>query len=231
MRRIFSPLNILILVAVAAVAYLGYNHFNSSEQISEGLPEVGDKQKGEGLKKISPDLGKGTPGSKQSYTTPTPHAVQKQEEISEDTDGQKDITKEVTRYKTYKDPTYNYQLTFPREWPLKVRNKEEVSFGYTYPQNGMGAVKVEVGENLVLEFEKELQSARARSGIKVEERRFTLDRFPATKYILSNTMNGDRDFYILADNSSFDYIIKYSNESPAFVGRAEQVVGSFEFIK
>lgn len=230
MFRIFSPLNILILVVVAGVAYLGYDHFSGPGENVEVQPESESRERGEESKSPSPGSDKRTSGSEQEHTTPTPGVVQEQKETLDATGGQRGAVIDMSKERTYESRTYNYRITFPKEWPLVVRNKKEIIFGYIEPREGLGSLEVKTGEDLESELQEEVRQARSGSELEVRELNFSVDRVPATKYILTDP-SGDKDFYILVENSGLDHIIKYSNESPSFVGRSEQVVESFEFIK
>lgn len=230
MSKIFSPLNIAIVLVLAGVVFLAYGRF-----VAEPGPSSKDPSSTESREQAS-DKGetspqRSEPEPEEDHQTPTPKVIQEKDEVPERIIEQEEKEDEQRRRGFYQNQTYNYQVTFPKEWPLKISTKEKVAFGHVYPKNGLGAVKVEIGRDVEGELEEAKQEAQAQPGVSIKEERMSVDGVPATKYILVNSMAGSKDFNILVENYGFDYIIKYSDESPEFLGQAEEVVNNFEFTK
>lgn len=235
MSKIFSPLNLLTLVVIIGVAYLGYNQiFSPDEQILKKDDKKEAEVKEKDTSSETSEIQKNEESLKKEDQTPTPDIIQERNKSLEKRRIQKDQPKEEQQQNKpgfYENQTYYYQVNYPSDWPLKISTKEKVSFGHIFPKNGIGAVKVEIGEDAQEKIQKAKDKAQGRSGIRIEEQNTTVDGIQATKYIFHNSLAGDKDFNILVENYGHDYIIKYSAESPEFVNQAERVVDSFEFIK
>src|SRR6056297_619427 len=210
MSKIFSPLNVAIVVVLVGVAFLAYGRLVQEPQPSpeKSSPSQSQEQSGE-EKKTSSSVSESEP--EKEHRTPTPEIIQKKDEVPERIKEREEKEDEQRKRGFYENQTYNYQVTFPKEWPLKISTKKKVAFGHVFPKNGLGAVKVEIGRNVQGELQEAKQEAMAQPGISIQEEKTSIDGVPATKYILVNSMAGDRDFNILVENYGFDYIIKYSD--------------------
>lgn len=230
MSKIFSPLNILTILVLVGVAYLSYSHFTESAPSEQGrdIETVSEEQK---EAKNDPGSRSRERGAEEDHKTPTPEIIRDKDEVPERIKEQEEKDNEERREGFYENQTYHYQVTFPKDWPLKISTKEKVAFGHTFPENGMGAVKVEVDQDAQAELEDARDQAQSQPGITIEETSISVDGVSATKYTLVNSMAEDKDFFILVEKYGYDYIIKYPDESPEFVGLAEKVVNNFKFTK
>ena len=235
MSKIFSPLNLITVLVVIGVIYLGYQEFFVPENYSP--PQEHKKEDDLSSRSTTSDRSETEKEEQvsdpsQDNQTPTPDIIKKREESLKKRK-QKKLEEEEEERKNgfYKNETYNYQVTYPKDWPLRIRTKQKVAFGYVFPENGMGAVKVEIGKDTRSEIQEAKQKAQSQAGISIEEKKTTVDGQSATKYIFTNSLAGDKDFYILVEHQGYDYIIKYPDESPEFVSQAERVVANFKFLE
>ena len=234
MSKFFSPLNLLTIAVILGVLYLGYNQFFASPAPTSDPQKKEDAGKNKDSEPVANKQGqdKKTGSSPAEHKTPTPDIVQNKDDIPQrikEKDQKEREQDEEKKSGFYESLTYHYQVDYPKEWPLKIRNKEMVAFGHTYPKNGLGAVKVEVGDNIESEVEQAKQQALTQPDISISEESTFVDGVSATKYIFDNSMTGDKDFKIVVEKYGHDYILQYSNESPEFLSQAERVVDNFKF--
>lgn len=131
----------------------------------------------------------------------------------------------------YENPTYKYNLTYPADWPIKIRREDNVSVGTIPPKNGQGAITVEVAADMDNEIEQAKEEAKRFPGlITIKEIPIIIGGTPGTKMTLYNSTNDLTDVYIYLKKNDYYYAIKYSEESAAFVSQVEKALSSFNFI-
>lgn len=132
----------------------------------------------------------------------------------------------------YENFTYNYKFSYPTDWPIKIRREENISVGTIPPQNGWGAITVEVAVDMDNEIEQAKEEAGRYPGlITIKEIPIIIGGTPGTKMTLYNSTNNLTDVYIYLKKNNYYYAIKYSEESTAFVAQAEKALSSFSFTK
>lgn len=232
MAKIFSPLNILTVAVIAGVIYLGYLEFYSQDQGSANIGKNRNNIAKEANKET--DTSKETSdvssdyGQEEDHQTPVPQAVSQQQEVPVFPEWQ-DVEMEQEKG-AYKNLEYGYEVTFPREWPLRITKKEKVALGYDPPQDGTGVIKIKAGEDMEKKTQDTIEQAQEKEEVEVEERSARVDNTLATKYIV-HTADNKKDFYVVAEKYDIDYVFEYSNESSLFVNKAERVIYNFKFIQ
>ncbi len=130
----------------------------------------------------------------------------------------------------YKNAKYKYEITCPTSWPLRVRSEENISIGTVPPKNGVGAINIKVGSKIKDELEQAKKMVAQSGGMaSIKEEKVVLAGITGTKVIVS-VMMSPRDIYILLNKDNFDYLIKYSEESPGFISQAEEALKTFKFL-
>jgi hypothetical protein len=67
--------------------------------------------------------------------------------------------------------------------------------------------------------------------MSVSEQNFSIGEEKGRKFIFSNNIIGIKNYYVVLNKNSFDYIIKYSNQSTSFLNEAEKAISTFRFLK
>lgn len=143
------------------------------------------------------------------------------------------LTPLASRKGYYKNNTYFYEISFPESWPIKVRSEDNVALGTVPPQNGQGAITIEITEG---QTNNEIKQAKAEAAkypgiVSLTEQPITLAGVTGTELILNNFMTKAKNIYILLIKNNLNYIIKYSEESAEFSKAAEQALTTFKFTK
>lgn len=221
MKSGFSIINIIIIAGLILLAYLGYTRYldNKVEQTlkNSGWPE--------------PEI---LENAKSTATTSSPL---KNQINSQKTTPQKIQTPETEKIIPaaakkgyYENNAYFYQISFPENWPVKIRSAENVSLGAVPPKNGQGAITIEISRGETNELEQAKAEAKKYPGlISITEEPITLAGVNGDKIILNNLMAKTKTINILLKKSNLNYIIKYSEESPEFVNQVNQALAAFKF--
>ncbi|SRR6056297_3341302 len=246
MRKYFKLSNLLLGILVLILIYLGYSKiFNlektnkdSLEKDTSVFSQKKDKNSSVDRFSQSSDFSSSNKAELQEkkVNIPTPELEKKEENFEkimapeEESDPSQGV---------YNNSTYSFQVKFPKNWPLRIRSKEKISLGYTIPEKGRGAVTIEVireaGE-AKKEIEEAKQEAQKYPGmIKIEEEIIFVDGVKGRKYIIKETVSGEKDLYILLTNFGREYLIKYpgageSINSEVFLEEVEYVLDNFKFI-
>lgn len=213
MLKIFKPFNLLLIVAFIVFFYIGYLNFSLNKD-SERLEQPKDKNKAE------------IEENKNDHKTPEPKL--KDLEIDKEFNFNKESGSKSSSF--YKNKTYNYKITYPKDWPLTVRSKKNIAIGYIEPRNGVAAINIEVAdsEKVIEKIKQEVK--KNPENVSLSERDLFIDNFKATKYILNNKKESKKYYYILLRKVKHDYVIKYPAESKKFLDMAESVIDKFKFI-
>lgn len=235
MKKGFSILNILIVLSLLIFVFLFYDKYINEEvgilekeSISE---DTFSDNRGIELEKEdrSSIVGERNKVSPLPDPSTLPIKGQKIEEIIP-------IESGLIGYSTvngyYENITYNYSITVPPDWPLKVREDNDVSLGTVPPKNGQGAIIIEVGENIRQEVDKVKKEVKKYAGmVNLSEEAVNIGGVTGTKLILNNLVINTKNYYIVLSKSGLDYIIKYSDESSLFIAEVEEALNTFKFIK
>ncbi len=224
-----SIINIVIILGLILLAYLSYTHYLADKikqdlaktinfhqsPAPESLSQKTSTNKNQPVAKNTAPEGTSAPGVR--VTAP----VEK-----------KEITP-AAKPGYYQNYTYFYQISFPENWPIKIRSAENVSLGTVPPKDGQGAITIEVAAG---ESNNEVEQAKAEAAkypglVSLTEKPFTLAGVTGTKITLNNFMAKAKNIYILLIKNGLNYIIKYSEESAKFSGEAEQALATFKFTK
>ncbi|MCD4694544.1 hypothetical protein K8R62_04270 [bacterium] len=246
MIKYFKLSNIVLIFLFCAIVYFGYfSFFKKDSEINIGniftnkqtdndIGQVNDKpeSKNNNLdKEIENKTASSNSVDEKEVITPIPKI--KQMEIPERI--LEEDRKEEPSNGFYENPTYSYQAKFPKDWPLRIRSKENVSFGYVIPKDGLGAVTIEVSQDAGNEIEEAKKEAKKYPGmIEFKEETIFIDGFQGTKYTLIENMSGEKDFYILIEKNKYSYLIKYPGESDdldskRFLGEVNYILDNFKF--
>jgi hypothetical protein len=231
MKKFFSIINILIIIGIIALSYLSYNKY-LEKNIEEILKQEIDRtEKNINNKVMEPEQdGKimsetVTPSKNLSPTKPTPSETQFLSQPAKP-------AKPTTKNGFYQNDTYNYQITCPPDWPLRVRNEANVSIGIVPPKNGQGAITIEVISNSVNSVEEAKIEAEKYPGlIKVSETPIELAGVNGYKVMIDNSVTKTKRVYILLEKYGFQYALEYSEESANFVNQAQAALKTFKFTK
>jgi len=221
MRRGFSLINVIIILGLIYLAYFGYVKYldNKVKQVL-----------------LTPAISHNAPGKQglAATTTPVKQPV-KTNPIStaESTVVPEKIIPPTPVKGYYLNQTYAYEISFPPAWPIRVRSADNISFGTVPPEDGQGAITIEVTkESTSNELNQaKAEAAKYRGLVSLTETPFTLAGVAGTKIILNNLMASSKNIFILLTKNSLNYLIKYSEESPEFTKQAEQALTTFKFTK
>jgi hypothetical protein len=224
MRRGFSLINLLIIIGLITMAFLGYREYKKSLITKNSALENQSIQSAENTvlpvktdaKQPAVDSSKNK--NAEPIAQPKPTAAKQSAKPS---DG------------FYENTTYHYSLKVPPAWPIRVRSENNISFGTVPPQNGQGAITIEINKG---GSNNEVAQAKAEAAkypglVSLTEESFTLAGVSGTKITLNNFMSKAKNIYILLIKDGLNYIIKYSEESAAFSEQAEQALKTFKFTR
>lgn len=236
MNKGFSIINIIIIIGIIALIYLGYNNYYSNKN------NIIQWQKNtrQNVEINNPDT-KIAPKQPSSIETPTSTIQQNSEQTRKSTETKiqtqqpaqpTNTDKLSTKNGLYQNSTYNYQITCPPNWPLRVRSEANISIGTVPPKNGQSAITIEVTSEANNEIEQAKTEAKKYKGlISITETSTTIAGVNGTKITLSNLITKMKDIYIILKKYDFTYAIKYSEESADFVKQAESALATFKFTK
>lgn len=224
-----SITNIAIIAGLILLAYLSYTQY-LDDKIKQTLAQPINSLETAALQPLNQGVSVDKAQTAEKKTTPkvTPAPEVKVATPIEE----KNITP-MTKPGYYQNDTYFYQINFPPDWPVRIRSADDVSLGTVPPQNGQGAITIEVTTG---ESNNEIKQAKAEAAkypglISLTEEPVTLAGVTGTKIILNNFMSKTKSIYILLIKNGWNYIIKYSEESAKFSGEAEQALATFKFTR
>ena len=237
MKKIFSFLNLFIILCLILFIYLFYNKYVNENTFNnkEDTERVISNDKNQEEERLRDDKQIDNIEKKEENVNPLPDLSTLPVERQKIDDKAKEDTRLIGQSTVngfYENNVYNYSISVPSTWPLKLRGDDNVSLGTTPPKNGQGAIKIEVGENVVEEIEEAKNEAKKYVGmVSLHEEPLTLGGVKGVKLTLTNQMAGVKSFYIVLNKYNLDYIIKYSNESPSFLVQVEAALKTFKFTK
>jgi hypothetical protein len=230
MNKSFSIINILIVVGIIAISYLSYDKY-----VEKNLEEI-LKQETSKTQKIF---------NEKTELENKNKIILEKEEIPENLAPSKIIpnktqssdqpvepAKPAIKNGFYQNDTYNYQITYFPDWPLRVRNEADVSIGTVPPKNGQGAITIEVFSDGADPVEEAKAEAKKYPGlINISETPIELAGVSGSKVIIDNSVTKTRRVYILLEKYGFYYALEYSEESADFVNQVQDVLKAFKFTK
>jgi hypothetical protein len=219
MKKIFSGLNLLVLIFLIFFSGLVYKQFFKKEHyvVDDNSFVYNDdilnkKEVVEEKNNLLPDLS--------SFSSP------KNEEKKIIPTGPK------TDNGYYENKTYKYSIKVNPDWPLKIQAENNVSLGISPPKDGQGSITIEVGQGIKKEIEKIKREINKYPGtMSFSEQSFSVGEEKGGKFIVNNNIIGIKNYYIVLNKNNFDYIIKYSNQSASFLNEAEKAVNTFRFLE
>jgi len=225
MKPGFSTINIIIILGLILLAYLGYTEY-LDDQVKQILS-----------------------GSVSSPRNPTAPEKPKQTAAADLTPGKQTALKEIiarpaetpeaektiapaSKKGYYENNAYFYQISFPEDWPIRVRSESNVSLGIVPPENGRGAITIEISQGESNELDQAKAEAKKYAGlISITEEPITLAGVSGNKITLNNLMAKTKTINLLLKKSGLNYIIKYSEESPEFVSQVDRALATFKFTR
>ena len=249
MVKYFKLSNVILIVLFFAIVYFGYLSFlkkgseknnilnsystnkNFKQTESNNLKSKDDSGDNKDYEECSDKSF--SDKSEGEFVTPVPKVLQN--EIINETETVEKEESEKPENGFYENATYNYQVVFPRDWPLRIRSKENISLGYVIPEEGLGAVTIEVSDEENSEIEELEQETKKYPGmVKMEEKSVFIDGVKGTKYILTENLSGDESVFILVKKNNYDYLIKYPSkledlDSKKFLIEVNSILSNFKF--
>jgi len=238
MKKGFSIINILIIIGLLALVYLGYNKYvkndkevgldqgiNMSTSTSGTIEQVRPPEDGSTIKSV-PELTELVVDQSSSKKEEIVQPVQSEPAPPAESE------EPMTQNGFYQNATYNYEITCPADWPLKIRSEDNISIGTVPPKNGQGAINIKVSSHGSNEVQQAKNEAKKYPGvIAVAEETIVLSGVTGSKLIISNLLNKITNIYIILERNGWHYAIKYSEESANFVSQVEAALATFKFTK
>lgn len=220
--RGFSIINIIIIMGLILLAYLGYTQYldNKVEKILKNS-ELPSKFVTSENPQTATTTNSITIEKNSSTTTQATSKILTTEKITE-----------TTKTGFYKNNTYFYQISFPENWPIKIQAESNVSLGTVPPKNGQGAITIEVTQGQSNEINQAKAEAKKYPEIiSLTEEFITLSGVNGNKITITNLITKNKTINILLNKLNYNYIIKYSEESAEFVKQVNQALATFKFLK
>ncbi|MFA5359409.1 MAG: hypothetical protein WC349_00405 [Patescibacteria group bacterium] len=218
MKSGFSIINIIIIIGLITLGYLGYTQYldNKTEKVLNNLNN-------ESINEQTPITATST---EEKIVQPKITAQENQVEKINAT------AQTIEEKGFYKNNAYFYQISYPTDWPIKIRSEENVSFGTVPPKNGQGAITIEVTRGESNEINQAKAEAKKYPGIiSITEELITLSGINGDKITINNLVTKTKSVNILLKKSNLNYIIKYSEESPEFLKQVNETLTTFKFNK
>lgn len=232
MKRGFSIINIIILLGLLLLAYLGYTRY-SDDKIKPDLNNSNGYHPPAAKPEATPTEAPTVPAAPAKppvKTQPTPKTITPAPAEAKPA-AEKPATPPVAPKGYYRNNTYNYEISFPEDWPVRIRSEANVSLGTVPPKNGQGAITIEISPGGTNEVEQAKAEAKKYPGIiSITEEPVTLAGISGEKIIMNNLMAKTKTIIILLKKSNLNYIIKYGEESAAFTNQAVKALQTFKFI-
>ncbi|MFA6454356.1 MAG: PsbP-related protein [Patescibacteria group bacterium] len=223
MKRGLSVINIIIIIGLISLAYLSYTRYLDNK-IKQILNNPDYPPKHVALTDAESATSTGSP-----IKTPAIPAKTAPPKIQTPEAGE---TAPAAKKGYYENNTYFYQISFPENWPIRVRAENNVSLGTVPPKNGQGAITIEVSQGGSNELEQAKAEAKKYPGIiSITEEPITLAGINGEKIILNNLMAKTKSINILLKKSNLNYIIQYSEESSEFTAQVNKALTTFKFTK
>ena len=251
MKKGFSILNIVVFFCALAFIYLAYNKYYKPKiatnnlvqnQTSSSTPSQDHSSPVilEPEKPIKPPraatITKDTPTDEGGNALPDLSTLPKDKPQTGATTSTESPTTTIaptTNNGYYENRTYGYSLTCLPDWPLIIRSEENVSIGTVPPENGQGAITIEVTtDNVTGEINAAEAEAKKYPGvITLTKEKITIDGVTGDKIVMVNSLVGTTNVYIFLPKNNLNYSIKYAQESPRFTANAETAIQTFKFTK
>ena len=222
MKSGFSIINIIIIIGLIALAYLGYTQYLDNK-IEQTLKNSDYSLKHATL--INTESATSTNSLIKDQTTQQQTTTQKTQTL----EAEKTIAP-IAKKGFYQNNTYFYQISFPENWPIKVRSEDNVSLGTVPPKNGQGAITIEITKGESNEINQAEAEAKKYPGVvSITAEPITLAGVSGNKIIMENLLAKTKTINILLKKSNLNYIIKYSEESPEFTSQVNKALATFKF--
>lgn len=248
MRKGFSKIDILIILGLLVLGYLGFQNYNKKEDIIESSPESIEKNVISDSKDKINNYNEVVEGNNEEIVqVVNNNKIETGEEkinsegedvevidssvISTPDEGQKeDIPDVIAGF--YSNEVYNYELNYPPEWPTRVYSDDSIRIGFAPPEDGFGALNIEVGTDAESEVEDAKAEASKYAGmVSLKETTASVAGISGTKLIVSNLVAQITSVYIIISKNGYDYVFKYTEESAGFVNDVNNILESFKFTK
>ncbi|MFH1427598.1 MAG: hypothetical protein ABIG60_03675 [Patescibacteria group bacterium] len=231
----FSIINILIIIGLFAIGLIFYTQYYNKKDLANQSEIIKAPEEEQEMKDniiSQPDI----PAAKTNSNNSKPLVEEVSQTETENKTEKIEPEKETQAPNTpgyYQNSLYFYEISFPTDWPLKIRSEENISVGTVPPKNGQGAITIEVTQG---GSSDEINQAKAEvkkyPGIlSLKEEQVALAGVSGTKIIFSNLMLNIVNVYYILEKYGFSYAIKYSEESSEFVKQVEEVLTTFKFTK
>lgn len=225
MKASFSVINIVIILGLILLAYLGYTQYLDNK-VKQILSDSSDSLQA----LITPDKPEPAVVTKPPVKNQTP--PEKTESQSAQTAETKKIIPPADIKGYYRNNTYFYEINFPPDWPIRIRSTSNVSLGTVPPKNGQGAITIEMSQGENNELEQAKTEAKKYAGlISITEEPIILAGTEGDKITVNNLLAKTKSINILLKKFGFNYLIKYSEESPEFTVKVNRALTTFKFTK
>lgn len=225
MQKGFPILNVLIIIAILALAFFGYREYIS--RMEKNLNQKQESQSNTADHNLATSTATKTPtnGTELTVSSTTPIKSPTQPTpTSKPTEQTKGF---------YQNETYHYNIKYPTDWPLRVRSADNISIGTVPPKDGWGAITIEVSktsdENELNQAKKEAE--RYAGMVSITEEKYILAGVAGKKVIMKNNLSNTTNIYIILEKYGQFYYLKYSEESTAFVNKVSSALQTFTFTK
>lgn len=246
MNRGFSIISILIIIGLIVLGYLSYNNYIKKDNqvvdinLLESTSGPGEQTKQPAVE-IKEDVSTNLSPIKENVSVKKDSSpeVNKDNKIKEPLASEEEIPQVLPPVEDdrlpvssgfYQNDTYNYQITYPPDWPLRVRSEDNISIGTVPPKEGQGAITIEVSKEGGNEINKAKAEAKKYPGVmSIKEEDIFLSGTTGTKLILSNSITNITNIYIILEKYGLNYVIKYTEESSNFVKQVKSALETFKF--
>lgn len=221
-----SITNIVIIAGLILLAYLSYAQY-LDDKVKQDLTKTINFHQNASLEPLNQEVSTNKNPAAAKKTAPKETAAPEAKAVAP---AEKKITP-TAKPGYYQNYTYFYEISFPLDWPIRVRAENNVSLGTVPPKDGQGAITIEVSSGQSGDEIKEAKAEAAKYPglVSLTEEPFALAGVTGTKITLNNFMSKTKNIYILLIKAGLNYIIKYSEESAKFSDEAERALSTFKF--
>ncbi len=221
------------------LAILGYGEYkkslvknNQTETASTTLNQMTDNQPATSSQPASATAKTAaTKSSGASSSAKTQATTTTQSAGGSSTSGQTGDSQTTSQPGFYQNNTYHYSISYPTDWPIRIRSEAEVAIGTVPPKNGQGAITIEVSNQSSNELEQSKQEAQKYPGIiQYREEKITLAGVTGDKITMTNTLAKITDIYIILEKNNLYYYLKYTEESSDFLKEVNDCLKTLKFL-
>lgn len=220
------------------LAILGYGEYkkslvknNQTETASTTLNQMTDNQPATSSQSASATTKTATTKSSGASSSAKTQATTTQSAAGSSTSGQTGDSQTSSQPGFYQNNTYHYSISYPTDWPIRVRSEAEVAIGTVPPKNGQGAITIEVSNQSSNELEQSKKEAQKYPGIiQYREEKITLAGVTGDKITLINMLAKITDIYIILEKNNLYYYLKYTEESSDFIKEVSDCLNTFKFL-